>query len=99
MINYFLNKTFYAILTLLGVVTVIFFLFSVLPGDPAQMMMGQNDDSEQLAIVKKKYGFDKPVSTQYFYYLNDLSPISFHSNTSEDYTFLSDGKYLSLIHI
>ena len=57
------------------------------------MMMGQNDDSEQLAIVKKKYGFDKPISTQYLYYLNDLSPLSFHSNTSEDYTFLSEGKY------
>ena len=57
------------------------------------MMMGQNDDSEQLAIVKKKYGFDKPISTQYLYYLNDLSPLSFHSNTSEDYTFLSEEKY------
>ncbi len=65
----------------------------MLPGDPAQMMMGQNDDSEQLAIVKKKYGFDKPISTQYLYYLNDLSPLSFHSNNSEDYTYLSDGKY------
>jgi len=65
----------------------------VLPGDPAQMMMGQNDDSEQLAIVKKKYGFDKPVSTQYFYYLNDLSPVSWHSKNPEDYTFLRDGKY------
>ncbi|MDA9343826.1 ABC transporter permease [Algibacter sp.] len=93
MINYLLNKIFYALLTLIGVVTVIFFLFSVLPGDPAQMMMGQNDDSEQLAIVKKKYGFDKPISTQYLYYLNDLSPISFHSNNSEDYTFLRGGKY------
>ncbi|PWH83102.1 ABC transporter permease [Algibacter marinivivus] len=93
MINYLLNKIFYALLTLIGVITVIFFLFSVLPGDPAQMMMGQNDDSKQLAIVKKKYGFDKPVTTQYLYYLNDLSPISFHSNNSEDYTFLSKGKY------
>ena len=93
MINYLLNKIFYAFLTLLGVVTVIFFLFSVLPGDPAQMMMGQNDDSEQLAIIKKKYGFDKPISTQYLYYLNDLSPISFHSNNAQDYTFLSEGKY------
>jgi peptide/nickel transport system permease protein len=92
-INYLLNKIFYAFLTLLGVVTVIFFLFSVLPGDPAQMMMGQNDDSEQLAIIKKKYGFDKSITTQYLYYLNDLSPISFHSNNSEDYTFLSKGKY------
>ena len=61
------------------------------------MMMGQNDDSEQLAIVKKKYGFDKPISTQYLYYLNDLSPISFHSNNSEDYTFLSEGKYSTTI--
>lgn len=71
----------------------IFFLFNVLPGDPAQMMLGQNEDSEQLALVKQKYGFDKPVTTQFFYYLNDLSPISFHSNNSEDYTFLKDDKY------
>ncbi len=96
MINYLLNKTFYAILTLFGVVTVIFFLFSVLPGDPAQMMMGQNEDSEQLAIVKKKYGFDKPISTQYFYYLNDLSPISFHSQNPEAYTFLRPQKYSAI---
>ena len=58
-----------------GVVTVIFFLFNVLPGDPAQMMLGQNENSEQLNIVKKKYGFDKSLSNQYFLYLNDLSPI------------------------
>ena len=57
------------------------------------MMLGQNEDSEQLAIVKKKYGFDKPISTQYLYYLNDLSPISFHSKTEGDYTFLSQNKY------
>jgi len=72
---------------------VIFFLFNVLPGDPAQMMLGQNEDSAQLALVKQKYGFDKPISTQYLYYLNDLSPISFHSKTETDYTYLRDGKY------
>lgn len=93
MFNYLLNKLFYALLTLFGVVTVIFFLFNVLPGDPAQMMLGQNEDSEQLAIVKHKYGFDKSIGTQYFYYLNDLSPLSFHSNNSEDYTHLRPGKY------
>ena len=80
-------------LTLFGVITVIFVLFTILPGDPARMMLDQNENSEQLAIVKKKYGFDKPISTQYLYYLNDLSPISFHSSNSEDYTFLSEGKY------
>jgi peptide/nickel transport system permease protein len=93
LINYLLNKLFYALLTLFGVVTVIFFLFNVLPGDPAQMMLGQNEDSQQLAIIKQKYGFDKPISTQYLYYLNDLSPISWHSNSSTDYTFLSPNKY------
>lgn len=80
-------------LTLFGVVTVIFFLFNVLPGDPAQMMLGQNEDSEQLAVVKAKYGFDKPLSTQYLYYLNDLSLLSFHSTNAEDYTFFSKDKY------
>ncbi|MDO5969993.1 ABC transporter permease [Flavivirga aquimarina] len=93
MISYLLNKITYALLTLFGVVTVIFFLFNVLPGDPAQMMMGQNEDSEQLKLVKQKYGFDKPLSTQYFYYLNDLSPISFHSKNKEDYTFLKTDTY------
>ena len=73
--------------------TVIFFLFNVLPGDPAQMMLGQNEDSEQLAIVKAKYGFDKPIGTQYLYYLNDLSPISFHSKSEDDYTYLDSEKY------
>ncbi|RAJ13267.1 peptide/nickel transport system permease protein [Olleya aquimaris] len=57
------------------------------------MMLGQNEDSKQLAIVKKKYGFDQPIATQYLYYLNDLSPLSFHSKTEGDYTYLSQNKY------
>lgn len=57
------------------------------------MMLGQNEDAKQLAIVKKKYGFDQPVSTQYLYYLNDLSPLSFHSKTEEHYTYLRANKY------
>ena len=76
-----------------GVVTVIFFLFNVLPGDPAQMMLGQNESSDQLMIVKKKYGFDKPIVNQYFLYLNDLSPISLHSKNKEDYSYFGKNKY------
>ncbi|MCB0465762.1 MAG: ABC transporter permease, partial [Aequorivita sp.] len=93
MTGYILQKLGYALLTLFGVVTVIFLLFTILPGDPARMMLGQNETAEQLALVKKKYGFDQPVSVQYLRYLNDLSPISFHSKNPEDYTFLSEGKY------
>lgn len=71
----------------------IFFLFTILPGDPAKMMLGQNQTAEQVEVVKKKYGFDKPIGTQYLYYLNDLSPVSFHSNHFGDYTFLAPNKY------
>ena len=83
-------------LTLIGVVTVIFLLFTVLPGDPAKMMLGQNQTAEQVELVKKKFGFDKPLSTQYLYYINDLSPLSFHSTKTEDYTFLEQNKYTAL---
>ena len=96
MIGYFLNKIYYALLTLFGVVTVIFLLFNVLPGDPAKMMLGQNQSADQVDAVRKKYGFDKPKLTQYGYYLNDLSPVSFHSNQSSDYTYLTEEKYSAL---
>ena len=92
MLRYFLNKIGYALLTLVGVVTVIFFLFTVLPGDPARMMLDQNENSEQLAIIKKKYGFDQPLSIQYLNYLNDLSPISFHNTNPENYSYLNKEK-------
>ena len=93
MIQFIGNKFFYGILTLLGVVTVVFLLFNVMPGDPARMMLDQREDSEQLERIQKKYGFDKPLTTQYFYYLNDVSPLSIHSNSEDDFTFLKKGKY------
>lgn len=79
--------------TLFGVVTVIFFLFQILPGDPARMMMDQNEDAEQLELIKKKYGFDQPIFKQYLYYLNDLSIISIHSKNPEKINFLKKDKY------
>ena len=93
MIGYLSQKIGYAILTLFGVITVIFLLFNILPGDPSRMMLGQNETAEQVAIVKKKYGFDQPLSKQYLYYLNDLSPLSFHSTNPDNYTFLTETKY------
>ncbi len=101
MFQFILNKLFYGFLTLFGVVTVVFLLFNVLPGDPARMLLGQREDSEQLENIRRKYGFDKPVFTQYLYYLNDLSPLSFHSSNIDDYTYLSTDKYnfISLVSV
>lgn len=87
-------------ITLIGVITVIFFLFTILPGDPARMMLDQRENSEQLQNIRKKYGFDQPVSIQYLYYVNDLSPLSIHSSHKGDYTFLSNKyQYLTLLTI
>ena len=87
------SKLFYSFLTLFGVVTIVFFLFNILPGDPAQMMVDQQEDSQQLELIKKKYGFDLPILSQYLLYLNDLSPLSYHSVNNEDLSFFSKNKY------
>jgi len=82
MIRYLGLKLGTAIFALWGVASLVFFLFTVLPGDPAQMMLDQNEDREQLEVIKSKFGFDLPLTTQYLYYLNDLLPISIHSKDS-----------------
>ena len=79
MLAFVIKRLSYGFLVMWGVVTVVFLLFNVLPGDPARMMLDQREDAEQLKNIRAKYGFDKPLSTQYVLYLNDLSPISLHS--------------------
>lgn len=84
----------YGLLVLLGVVTLVFFLFNILPGDPARMMLGQHADQESIDIINRDLGRDKPMGVQYLNYLNDLAPISFHNNSdSSNYFFLSPEKY------
>lgn len=92
-----LPKLINAFWTLFGVVTVIFFLFTVLPGDPAQMMMDQQENSTQLNALKKKFGFDLPIAKQYALYLNDLSPLSIHSSELEDFSYYSKEKYGGIV--
>ncbi|WP_139959417.1 ABC transporter permease [Flavicella sediminum] len=93
MLQNIFNKILYGILTLFGVVTVVFLLFNVLPGDPASMMLDERQDESQLQVIRQKYGFDKPMHIQYLYYINDLSPLSFHSQKTAHYTKLDSGKY------
>lgn len=93
MLSYFSNKIFYGFLTLWGVVTIVFLLFSVFPGDPARMMLDQKEDAEQLAVIRKNLGLDQPVWKQYLYFLNDLSPLSFHATKGDSYTSLESLKY------
>jgi len=87
MMSYLVKKIGYALLTLYGVVTVIFLLFYLLPGDPAEMMLGQNQTPEQIANLNAKYAFDQSLLDQYFLFINDLSPLSFHSADPTDFTY------------
>jgi peptide/nickel transport system permease protein len=92
-VAYIIKKITYGILVLWGVLTLVFFLFNVLPGDPARMMLDKREDSNQLAVIKKKYAFDRPVAEQYILYLNDVSPLSAHHKSIDSFTSLSSGKY------
>lgn len=86
----------YGFLVLLGVITVIFLLFNVLPGDPARMMLGQRADQVSIDAINKDLGRDKPLTTQFFMYLNDLSPISVHDPVNKQhYLYLNPDKYSS----
>jgi len=81
-----------------GVITIVFFLFYILPADPARMMLDQRENQEQLNLINSKYGFDLPIIKQYFYYLNDLSLISIHSKESNSFTNI-EKKNISFITI
>ena len=93
MIQFIIKRLFYGFLVLLGVITIVFLLFNVLPGDPARMMLGQRADIASVAAINKDLGRDKPMLTQYFNYLNDLSIVSFHTKDKESYWYLDSTKY------
>ncbi len=58
-----------------GVVSVVFFLFNILPADPARLTLGQRSDVATVEQVRRDLGLDLPVWQRYLMYLNDLSPI------------------------
>jgi peptide/nickel transport system permease protein len=93
LLNYIFKKIAYASLVLWGVLSVVFFLFNVLPGDPARMMLDKRENLDQLTVIKQKYAFDRSLVEQYALYVNDVSPLSFHHNSRDSFTSLSSGKY------
>lgn len=64
-----------------GVVTLVFFLFNIVPGDPVRMMLGQRADEDDVQTIREELGLNQSVFKQYTDYLNDLMPISFYRNS------------------
>ena len=56
---------------LLGVSIVVFFMVRAIPGDPAQIMLGQQATQEQVEALRERMGLDKPVIVQYGLFLKD----------------------------
>ena len=100
MVKFIFKRLFYGFLVLLGVITVVFLLFNVLPGDPARMILGQRADQASIDAINKDLGRDKPITTQFLMYLNDLSPISIHDTKNKEHVlFLNPEKYSSYIKL
>src|SRR5262249_25028335 len=68
---------------LLGIVTIVFSLIHVVPGDPVQIMLGEGAQSKDVEFLRHQLGLDRPVLEQYATYLNNL----LHGNLGVSFRF------------
>ncbi len=68
--QYIIKRLIASLLTLFCIVTLVFFLIRILPGDPFTTEERISEESKK--NVMSYYGMDKPLATQYFYYIRNL---------------------------
>jgi ABC-type dipeptide/oligopeptide/nickel transport system permease component len=66
------SRLLYAIPVLWLVVTVVFLLIHLVPGDPIQAMLGEGAAAGDLQAARHAYGLDLPLGTQYVHYWRDV---------------------------
>ncbi|HSD49866.1 MAG TPA: ABC transporter permease [Candidatus Methylomirabilis sp.] len=66
MLRYILHRIAMLIPVLFGVTLVSFSLLHLVPGDPAEILGGQEATAEDIARIRKEYGLDQPLGLQYF---------------------------------
>lgn len=67
-----LRRAFRAVILLMVVVTVVFFVFRLAPGDPARLVAGLGASEEAVATVRAQMGLDQPLVVQYVQYVKGL---------------------------
>jgi ABC-type dipeptide/oligopeptide/nickel transport system permease component len=72
MVQYLIRRILQVIPITLGILTLIFSLIHLIPGDPALQIAGENAGPEDVARVRKDLGLDKPLWEQYITYLRNL---------------------------
>lgn len=69
----FITKRLIEIIPILFLVTILIFLFvHMIPGDPARLVAGQDATIEDVEMVRKELGLDKPIHEQYISYMANL---------------------------
>jgi ABC-type dipeptide/oligopeptide/nickel transport system permease component len=65
------------------IVTLVFLLAHIIPGDPVQQMLGEGARTEDLQQLRRSLGLDRPVPAQYAHYLVGL----FHGDLGQSFRF------------
>jgi peptide/nickel transport system permease protein len=91
MLTFLVRRLFYGFTVLLGVVTLVFFLFTMVP-DPSRELAGQTESEEVVESIRRKFLLDLPPGKRYLLFLNDLAPISLHSTDATARTYRETGE-------
>jgi peptide/nickel transport system permease protein len=67
--RYLTQRLAQALLVLIGVTLVVFFLARLAPGDPVDLMLPENAEPEQRETLRHTLGFDRPLPVQYLIFL------------------------------
>ena len=73
MTQYIIRRFLQMIPITLGILTLIFSLIHLIPGDPAVQIAGEGARPEDVAHVRKALGLDQPLWKQYVTYLGNLA--------------------------
>lgn len=72
MIRFAIKRLLLAIPTLIAMLTAVFILVRLVPGDPAAVMLGDQASAEALAALRTQLGLDRPMFEQYLAFLGDV---------------------------
>ena len=72
MLVYITRRLVVMVPVLLLVVTLVFFAFQVIPGDPARLFVGPDASQDAVEAVRRELGLDQPMVVQYATYMRRL---------------------------
>jgi ABC-type dipeptide/oligopeptide/nickel transport system permease component len=73
MLRYLVRRLLLTIPVLVGVATLVFALIHLVPGDPAQAMLGEGASHEEVLELRTALGLDRPLVEQYWSFLAGLA--------------------------